>query len=305
MNPVKEILRKSILKGYRSIYSSSVNSRLGFGSDEKLLIIHADDLGLNATENSATISAFENGMVNSGSIMVPCRGYDEIVAYLRSNPGHDVGVHLTLTSEWEAYRWGPVTPAAEVPGLVGPDACFHRDKTTMARLANPAEIEKELRTQIETLRADGVEITHLDSHMFVAFAPKVLKIYEKLGREYRLPVLLTNDLPLGFLTRNNPFTVDKLAYARGSDYKGNLNDFYAGVIRSLKPGLTCILIHVAYDNSEMQAMTGETLSFGSKWRQSDYDFFTGTQCRNLISENGIRLITWREIGERLYSRKGK
>jgi hypothetical protein len=82
--------------------------RLGYPSDAKLLIVHADDLGVAHSVNDASIRAFASGLVNSGSIMIPCSWVPEIASYARANPQADLGLHLTLTSEWKNYRWGPV-----------------------------------------------------------------------------------------------------------------------------------------------------------------------------------------------------
>src|ERR1700761_1492388 len=101
-----------------SAQQKSVQEMLGYPKDAKLLIIHADDLGVTHSENVASISALETGSVRSASMMVPCPWFPEMAAYARTHPEKDLGLHLTLTSEWKYYKWGPVTPEAEVPGLV-------------------------------------------------------------------------------------------------------------------------------------------------------------------------------------------
>jgi predicted glycoside hydrolase/deacetylase ChbG (UPF0249 family) len=299
MSGIRDRLRQTFLRAYKKLATTSVQSRLGYPENTKLLIIHADDLGITRTENAASIEALEKGMVNSGSIMVPGRGVNEILQYAKSHPGIDVGVHLTLTSEWNSYKWGPVLPSVEVKSLVETDGFFFPDKASLVKKSLPSDLKKELRAQVNCLIEAGVDITHLDSHMFIAFSNKILKIVSELGREFRLPVLLTDKLPIYYLIAKNVIMVDKLYYAKPKNYINGLADFYSEVLRSIKPGLNCILVHLAFDNKEMQDITLDQINFGSAWRQADFDFFTGDECRRLIKENNIQLITWREIRDKL------
>jgi hypothetical protein len=136
--------------------------------------------------------------------------------------------------------------------------------------------------------------------MFIAFSTKVLKIYYRLGMEYKIPVLLTNNLPISYLLKKNVIIADKLYYAKPVNNINELGNFYSNILSSIKPGLNCLLVHLAFDNKEMQDITHNQIKFGSKWRQADFDFFTGDECRRLIKENNIQLITWREIRDKLF-----
>src|SRR5688500_12383661 len=162
----------------------SLAQRLGYPADAKLLIVHADDLGMAHSVNAATIKGFESGLVNSGSIMVPCPWFAEIAAYARANPQADLGLHLTLTSEWTTFRWGPVTPKDRVSSLLDKNGYFQLTETEAAAKADPKEVELEIRAQIERARASGIQPTHLDSHMGTLYQNKALfEIFLKVARE--------------------------------------------------------------------------------------------------------------------------
>jgi hypothetical protein len=153
----------SILTFLTLAQAQSVAERLGYPRDAKLLIVHADDLGMAHSVNAATIKAFETGLVNSGSIMVPCPWLSEIATYARANPQADLGLHLTLTSEWTSFRWGPVSSRDRVSSLLDKDGYFHLTESDAAAKADPKQVEMEITAQIEKARALGIQPTHLDS----------------------------------------------------------------------------------------------------------------------------------------------
>jgi len=124
-----------------------------------------DDLGMARSVNAATIKAFESGLVSSGSIMVPCPWLPEIATYARQHPEADLGLHLTLTSEWAPYRWGPVLSKDRVASLLDNSGYFYLTESEAASRANAQEVEAEIRAQIERARSFGIQPTHLDSHM--------------------------------------------------------------------------------------------------------------------------------------------
>ena len=285
----------------------TLQERLGYSKDSKLLILHADDLGMSHSENAATIYAMEHGSVNSAAIMVPTPWFSEIAAYARAYPMADLGLHLTLTSEWNFLKWGPVASKSEVPGLVNKNGFFFSSVDSVHRSATPAEVEKELRAQIEKAKLFGIDVTHLDSHMGTLFGRSdYLKVLIKLGREYKLPVLLSKpgfkiafNVNLDTMTNDQDVTLDMIYTASPQDYKNGMENYYTTVLRSLQPGVSILIFHVGYDDSEMQAATIDHVDWGAKWRQDDFNFFTNEKCKMLLKEQNIQLITWREIRDKL------
>ena len=277
--------------------------KLGYPESTKLLIIHADDAGLSHSENRATISALEKGWINSCSVMVPCPWFYEIASYLKANPGHDHGVHLTLTCEWETYKFGPVLPVSEVSSLVDENGHFHKTREDLSKHASPEEVGRELEAQVEKALQFGLSPTHLDSHMYsVGSSATFFEVYRNLGRKYDLPVLINQQLirmagsKPGVVIRKEDFIVDHTYVGEYQYFQNNgLYEYYRQVIENLTPGLNLLLIHPAYDDEEMKGITVNHPNFGSAWRQIDLDFFTREENRLLLMENNIQLITWGEI----------
>jgi predicted glycoside hydrolase/deacetylase ChbG (UPF0249 family) len=281
----------------------TLGERLGYSKDAKLLIVHADDLGMAHSVNAATVKAFETGLVNSGSIMVPCPWLSEIAAYARANPQADLGLHLTLTSEWTHYRWGPVTPKDRVSSLLDKDGYFRLIETDAAQKADPKEVELEIRAQVERAKALGIVPTHLDSHMGTLYQSKELfDVFLRVARDYKLPVRVAKEwgprieVLQASITPNDVF-IDRILDINPTVAPQDWAKFYSDAIRKLEPGVTEVVIHLAYDDGEMRGATFDHPNWGAAWRQRDFDFFTSDAFRKLLAENQIKLITWRELGK--------
>lgn len=293
-----------ILVGLGLNGQKSLQEQLGFSSDAKLLIIHADDLGVIHSENQASFKAMEEGSVNSASIMVPTPWLPEVAQYAKANPDHDLGIHLTLTSEWKLLRWGPVAPRSEVPSLVNEKGYFYSDCNELWENAKIEEVEIELRAQIDKSMAMGINPTHLDSHMGCLFStdPRYYKLYTKLGREYGIPTMVNQQIKqLGGEEAQEPeVVINQIFGATTQDFDNDaMSKYYADTLKSMEPGVHVMIIHCAFDNLESQGMSFEHPYWGAKWRQDDYDFFTSEECAEILEEQNIQLITWKEIGKLL------
>lgn len=277
--------------------------KLGYPENTKLLIIHADDAGLSHSENQATIQTLQDGFVNSYSIMVPCPWFYEMATFAKNNPNYDCGIHLTLTCEWENYKFGPVLPISEVSSLTDQNGYFYKNRKDFKEHAKLSEIKKELTAQIEKALQFGIQPTHLDSHMCsVGVTPEILEIYKELGRTYNLPVFINKEFVQSISLSDekynfeNTLLADNLLIGYFSDFeKGELRSSYAKALDNVQPGFNVFLLHPAFDDREMQGITINHPNFGSAWRQIDLDFFTSEECQSKLKENNIQMITWRDI----------
>jgi len=282
--------------------NKNLSELLGYPKDSKLLIIHADDMGLAHSVNSACIKAFDNKGITSGSIMVPCPWASEIAAYVKEHPGMDVGIHLTMTAEWDLYKWGGILPSDQIASLLDKNNYFYPSVEELGKTAKGEEAEKELRAQIDRAIASGVQPTHLDTHMGSVMAnPELVKIYLNLSEIYHLPVLF----PRAYLSWFPPemaksmeskiFLLDNLFMLEPKMITGKWIDAYKKGIEAMKPGLNQMIVHLAIDNDEMQAISKGHDDYGSAWRQHDLDLVSSTEFRDLLKANHIILIGWKQI----------
>jgi chitin disaccharide deacetylase len=290
--------------------SQNLAEKLGFDRNAKLLIVHADDMGLSQATNSAVIQAFQKGGITSGSIMVPCPWFPEIAEFIRNNPQFDIGLHLTLTSEWDSYFFGGVSAASTIPNLLNQKGYFYPSVEEFAKHANGAEVEKEIRAQIERALAFGIKPTHLDNHMgTILLSPEYYQILLKIGHEYQLPVLIPADMIAGvstqlleMLSRDN-VVVDHLFMINQNSPAKQWGEPYLKFIESMQPGLNEIIVHLAIDNDETRAIMVNHPDFGSEWRQHELDFVLSPEFKKALKKHNIELVTWRQIGKVQYPEK--
>jgi predicted glycoside hydrolase/deacetylase ChbG (UPF0249 family) len=297
----QRIMFISFLMSTLAVSAQTLADRLGYPPGTKLIIVHADDLGETHAVNAAAIKALESGTINSASLMVPCPWFPEMADYAKSHPDADFGLHLTLTSERVYYRWGPAASTDRVPSLVDSNGYFHHDWDQHQQI-DAKQVEVELRAQVERALAMGVRPTHLDSHQYrlIMSGKELFDAMLRVAHTYNLPIFVTRDwfAEHPYLEASlgpNDIVLDHTVTIGPEVSPEKWADFYLTALRNLKPGVTEFVIHPGYDDEEERAATRERPTWGAAWRQRDFDFFTSDQFRQVLAEQKIKLITWREL----------
>jgi predicted glycoside hydrolase/deacetylase ChbG (UPF0249 family) len=283
----------------------NLSELLGFNKDDKLLILHADDLGLSESVNLASFDALSNGYVNSASVMIPAPKTIEVANYFKDNPNTDLGLHLTFTAEWKNYKWSGISPNDSIPSLINNKGDFFEKKKTFTIRANPLDVKKELQAQIDYAKSIGINPTHLDSHEGALFySPEFFKIYIEVGNKNKLPVFVPQVLAphfnSDFLKPNNLVVVNKMYMADKNVSFEDWSTYYIDILNNLNPGLNEIIVHLGYDDNEMQEITSQRIAFGSKWRNLDYAVVSSPEFKKVLTDNNIKLVTWKQIKNLLY-----
>ncbi len=271
---------------------TTLAERLGYGADDRLLIVNCDDLGSSHAANAGVYDALRNGAGTSASLMVPCPWSRGAAAEYR---GEDVGVHLTLNAEWDIYRWGPITQA---PSLLDGDGGFPRTLDDVFEHADLDEVRRECRAQVERAIYWGFDVSHIDSHMgTLQLRPEFFDVYLDIADEFRLPLRLSaasTERLIGF-----PFRA--LASERGVLYPDDFL-FIAGngvgsratveaALARVGPGVTEAYVHPAVDTPELRAMSPDWQD-----RTDDHSWLLDPEgLRASVARHGIKLIGYREI----------
>jgi predicted glycoside hydrolase/deacetylase ChbG (UPF0249 family) len=248
-------------------------------SDDIRLIIRADDMGFCHSVNMACIKGYREGIITTVEVIVPGPWFLEAAKLLAENPGLDVGVHLALTSEWENYKWGPVTNAKS---LVTGDGYFHTRTEAVKELdLNVEEVEKELRAQIELALKHIPQVSHISDHMNVASCrPDIKDIVDRLSEEYNLPLSpreLTGSFEL---------------WAVPPEEK---EEALADSINGLTNGLWECICHPVLNNEETQGIEGTVNDPDIRmavYRQAVTDALTGEKIKSIIRQREIKLVSY-------------
>jgi predicted glycoside hydrolase/deacetylase ChbG (UPF0249 family) len=275
---------------------------LGFEADARVVVVHADDIGMCHATLPAIDELMAFGSVTSASVMVPCPWFLEAASWHRRNPQFDLGIHLTLTSEWPHYRWGALSCRDEESGLLDEQGYFHGATATVRRQAKREAVRVEMRRQIDLALRAGIDASHIDTHMLVALCDEFLEIYLEAGQERGVPAFLARDLGHSAEAREwfqrrgaewdelgQPVFDHCRVVTRRGDGSDHL-EFVADVFDRLPAGLSCVLLHPAIDTLELRGMTSEW-----RGRVADFETFRRASLRDHIRDLGIHLISYRPI----------
>jgi hypothetical protein len=292
-----------------------VLKKLGFSTTDRLAIIHADDVGMCQASVSAFADLQAYGLVSCGAAMVPCGWFPEAARYSRQHPEADLGVHLTLTSEWDSYRWGPLSTRDPATGLLDPEGYFHRRSQEVQEQADPQAVAGEIEAQIQRAKAAGIPISHIDTHMGTVAHPKFMQSYLQAALAHRVaPMMLRMDEPqwrrfaqehrtgldegaIQFLVRTihtlEEMNVPLLDHLTGlpldSDPELRLEHAKAA-FDQLPAGVTHFIIHPSQDTPELRGITPDWAC-----RAADWQTFQTDALRQHLRQTGIHVIGYRAL----------
>lgn len=279
--------------------TKSTAERLGYAADARALILNADDFGMCHDQNEGVMRGLKEGVFTSSTILVTCPWFEEAADFARNNPAADLGVHLTLTAEWDSYKWGPVSARHSVPSLVDERGYLWQTVAQVYEHARLDEAEAELRAQIDKALAAGIDATHLDSHMgTLQLRADYHQIYARLADDYRLPIRLASRRRIGIegmgaildqLDAAGVVTPDHLVF-NGPPAVPETESYWTNLIRTLKPGVTEILCHPAIARDELKSCARDAAQ-----READFRYFTSDKTRQLIKHEDVEMVGFRQL----------
>jgi hypothetical protein len=277
-----------------TLSKSQTNRLLGYPADARLLIINADDFGMCNSVNEAIIRALNEGLVHSTTLMVPCPWALHAMHFLADHPEIPFGIHLTVISDPIDYRWGPLASREKVPSLVDRAGYFYNFEAMPAFLAQVKmdQLEMEFRAQIETVLATGLKPTHLDWHALrIGGSMDIFDLMIRLVKEYGLALRVmgraviekvqSQGLPTNDYDFLDSYLLDPV----------NKSARYAQLLRELPVGLSEWAVHPGLDNAELLALEPA----GNHERQTDFNFCTSQQAKDVVREEGVILLDYRAL----------
>jgi predicted glycoside hydrolase/deacetylase ChbG (UPF0249 family) len=286
-----------------------VLKKLGFADDDRVAIIHTDDIGMCQAGIAAFADLFSFGLISSGAVMAPCPWFPSVAAFCREHPQVDMGVHLTLNCEYDSYRWGPISTCDPASGLIDQDGYLYLRPEDTQEYGDAAAAQLELQAQVDRALAAGIDVTHVDTHMGTVAHSKFVAGYVQLALERRLPLMVPRLGEAGWraLGLDGEMAVFAAQFAQQLEEQGvplldamtmlpldQPADRVALAKRAfdaLPPGITHLVIHPAQDTPELRAITPED------WpsRVADYEAFTSPELRDYVRNSGVQVIGYRAL----------
>jgi predicted glycoside hydrolase/deacetylase ChbG (UPF0249 family) len=284
--------------------------KLGFDSRDRLVIIHADDVGMCQASLAAYADLVDSGLVSAASVMVPCPWFPATAAFCRDHAGDnvDMGVHITLTSEFADYRWGPVSTRDPATGLMDKAGYFHATREGVWRNAEPNAVEEEIGAQVERALNAGIDVTHIDTHMGAVGRPEFAVAYLQVALRHGIPPFLPRTAEAQLRERGVDAESTSMIARQLQVFEAQglplLDDIQAmpleepedrvaqvkQVLADLPAGVTYLVGHPAKDTPELRAITADW-----RGRVADYEAFTSASVAGYIRDSGIHVIGWRVL----------
>jgi hypothetical protein len=292
--------------------------KLGYSDDDRLAIIHVDDVGMCHASLQAFADLWEFGTISSGAVMVPCPWFPATAAWARAHPEVDLGVHGTVNAEWAGYRWGPVSTGDPATGLMDDEGYFHRAETGCWELADAGAVRLEIDAQVERALAAGLDVTHIDTHMGTLTHPKFIPGYLQTLHRFAQPGLIPRMDKAGLMGLGLPIEedaaemfvglingleaagyplIDAIDYLPLDDPAGQI-DLAKRKLAAMPPGITHFLMHPAIDTPELRAITPDWPS-----RVANYEAFMSHEVKQFIRDAGIQVIGYRPLRDLVPGRK--
>jgi len=291
--------------------------KLGFPIGKKILLLHCDDAGMCEEANIAVQSYILKGDVLSAAVMMPCPNAEEMVEWAKKHPASDIGVHLTLTSEWKKYRWSTLTDPKKVPGLIDPEGKMWHEVMDVVTHASPKEVETEIHAQIDKMIKMGYKPSHIDTHMGTLYgSAEFAQVFFETAVKYNIPAnaidLSNKEVADFYRAAGYPINDEMIKYLEsyplpkldnfgsapdGKSYEDKRDNFIK-LVQSLKPGLTEIIFHPSILTENLKSITGS-----AQQRAWEAELFSDPVMKQFFADNGIELTTWTEIMKRYNAKK--
>jgi predicted glycoside hydrolase/deacetylase ChbG (UPF0249 family) len=291
--------------------------KLGFSDNDRLVIIHTDDIGMCHASVQAFKDLWKFGTITSGATMVPCPWFPAVAQMCRENPEIDMGVHATLNAEWESYRWGPISTRDPESGLLDADGYFNQWHPAVYNNAKPEAVEREVNAQIERALAAKIDVTHVDSHMGTIMNPKFIQSYIQAGASRLLPNMLPRmdaqgmdimglspeekrlyePLMRQFENMGIPMMNGLVGLPLDQPDPNRQMKIAKDLLGNLPVGITHFIFHPSIDTAELRSIAPDWES-----RVTNYNIFMSDELKKFIEDEDIQLIGYRQIRDAM--RKG-